>query len=131
MVDFPETAREQRFGSIGLMEKVESFQQGFGIGPGGLGEGPDDPGVAALLLGVPERATHPPDQRMPPVERGHEELEETESMVAALQVRQFMHDQSRALLLVEALPQLARDDQPGATPDGPEHGGQLSGNPPD
>ena len=60
MMDLTEAAGEQRLRPVGLVEKVEGFQKGLGVGPGGVGEGPDDPGVAALLLGVSECVPHPP-----------------------------------------------------------------------
>ena len=92
------------------MEKIDGFQQGFGVGSCLLGEGPDHPGVAALFLGVVERGPRPPDDGQPPVKGGDAQLEEPQQMIAPLQVRQLVHQEHRLLVLIKVLPEFRGDD---------------------
>ena len=119
MLNFSEAASQERLGEFGLVEKIEGFEQGFGVRLGGLRKGPDDPGVAALLFDVAQRLPRPPENGVPPVERRHGELEDPHAMIAAPQVRKLMNEQRPSLPLVEALPELDRDDQPRAAPKTP------------
>ena len=52
MMNLAKSAGQKRFAWFGVIEKVERFQQGFGIGLGGLRVRPDDPRIAALLFNV-------------------------------------------------------------------------------
>ena len=113
-MNLPKTAAQERYGLVGLIEKVERVQQGFGVGLAGLGECPHDPGVATLLLDVVQRLPRPPEHRVPPVERRHDQLDDPHAVIATVQMGELVNDQSRALVVVEAFPEIGRDDQPGA-----------------
>ena len=131
MMDLAESAGQERLGEVGLVEKVERFEQRFGVGLGGVGEGPDDPGVAALLLDVAQRLPRPPEHGVPPVEGRHEELEEPDMVIAAAQMGELVDDQRRALAVVEALPEVDRDDQPRPPAQRPDQRRELAVDPPD
>ena len=116
MRDLAQAAGQQRVRATGLLEEIQGIEQGFGIRSDRVGERPDDPGVAALFLGVAQRDPHPPHERVPPEQGGHEQLEEPDEMIASPQVGQLVDDQRRSLPRIEPLPELLRDDQRGAAP---------------
>ena len=93
-MNFSEAAGQERLGEFGSVEKIERFEQGFGVRFGSLGKDPHNPGVAALLFDVAQPPARPPEDGVPPVERGHHKLEEPHAMIAAPQVCELVHQQA-------------------------------------
>ena len=116
-----EAATEATAGSASTGNVFEGRQQGGRISPGTARHRPDDPGVAALLLGFAQGAAEPPDGRVPPVQPGDDQLDPADPMVAPFQMSQLVEHQRRPLLLVQGRPELPRHQQPGTESDRPEH----------
>ena len=75
-----------------------------------------------LLLGFTQTSTSPPDDRMPPVEPGHGQVQPADPVVLSLQVRQLMCDQGRLLASGKVRPELGRHKQLSPATERPEHG---------
>ena len=118
--------------SPGRVEKIDGIQQRLGVGPGLVGEGPDHPGVAALLLGVAERVTAP-TRRPAATSRGPSRPARRAGARWSPRCRWASswarsNDRWRWLRVFQ---RSARNDQPGPAADRPEHGHQRRIDPPD
>src|SRR4051812_44967476 len=91
--------------------EVDGFHEGGGVCPGAMRKSRDDPGVAALFLGLAQFVAGPPGDGVPPIEKGDEKLEEADEVVAAAIVGELVEEESLALAVVEAMPKGLGDEE--------------------
>ncbi len=116
-----QSAGQRRHSGRGRREKIECIHQRRGINAARLGQRRDDPGVAALLLGLAQLAAGVPHDRMPPVQPHDHELQGADPVIAAAQVGQLVYQQRIEVLVVQPIEQARRQKQTRRSADRPEH----------
>ena len=105
-----------------LREKIERFEQRFGIRPGRLRKLLDHPGVATFFFGNFDLPPRPPQHRVPPVDSADEQFKRADPMVPASKVCQLVRDERLARLDVKSSQQVDWKQQPRIPADAPQHG---------